>query len=359
MDAYIFDTNFEAIQIIDTYSSFIWTERYNDCGDFELYLPFTGTDMFSYLVEGNYVGIRDSEALMIIESIELNSDVDEGCYLTITGRSLESILDRRIIWAQTNLDSKLQTGIKKLINENVISPLIVNRTIPNFIFEDTDDAVIDSYTIKAQFTGDNLLTAITDICTAYEIGYQLIHNDSGQFVFSIFNGVDRSYNQEINDYVIFSPKFENLFSTNYRESTTNLKTIALVAGEGEGVDRKTTTVISTEEETTGLERRELFVDARDISTVTDDEEEEMTEEEYNKKLQQRGLENLAEAILENEFEGEVDSASTIFKYGRDFFIGDIVQIRNEFGMEAQARIKEFIRSCDSTGYKEYPTFTLI
>ena len=64
-------------------------------------------------------------------------------------------------------------------------------------------------------------------------------------------------------------------------------------------------------------------------------------------------------LYKNEFEGEVDSASTIFKYGRDFFIGDIVQIRNEFGMEAQARIKEFIRSCDSTGYKEYPTFTLI
>lgn len=357
MDAYIYNTDFEAIKIIDSYQSFIWTERYSSCGDFELYLPFD-PELLDYLAEGNYVRIKDSDRAMIIESLILQTDVDEGSYLTVSGRSLESILDRRIIWEQTNLDSKLQTAFQKLLNENIISPTDSNRQVSNMIFQTTDDPVIDGYTIKAQFTGDNLYESLVDIADAFQIGFKMIWNDSNQFVFSIFNGVDRSYNQEANTYVIFSPKYENLFSSNYKESSENMKTIALVAGEGEGAERKTTTV-SSYDDMMGINRRELYVDARDISTVVDEGEEPMTDEEYNEKLAQRGSEALTEYIYTSAFDAEVDTSTTMFQYGRDFFIGDIVQIRNEYGMEAVARINEFIRSCDASGYNEYPTFTLI
>ena len=58
------------------------------------------------------------------------------------------------------------------------------------------------------------------------------------------------------------------------------------------------------------------------------------------------------------FEGEVD-AVRMFVYGKDFFIGDVVQISNEYGIEGSARVMEFIKSDDASGSKAYPTFQAI
>ena len=37
MEATILDTNFNIIGIVDDYQSMIWTERYSQTGDFEIY----------------------------------------------------------------------------------------------------------------------------------------------------------------------------------------------------------------------------------------------------------------------------------------------------------------------------------
>ena len=37
MDVTILNTNLDAVSIVDTYESFIWTDRYYAYGDFELY----------------------------------------------------------------------------------------------------------------------------------------------------------------------------------------------------------------------------------------------------------------------------------------------------------------------------------
>ena len=41
----------------------------------------------------------------------------------------------------------------------------------------------------------------------------------------------------------------------------------------------------------------------------------------------------------------------------DFFLGDIVQIENEYGIQAQPRIIEIIESEDENGISVIPTFT--
>ena len=55
------------------------------------------------------------------------------------------------------------------------------------------------------------------------------------------------------------------------------------------------------------------------------------------------------------FEGEVE-ATIMYKYGEDFFMGDYVQLEDEYGHEGQAYISEFIISQDSSGISMYPTF---
>lgn len=349
MNLLVLNTSLDAVAIVDTYESFIWTDRYYAYGDFELYTSMA-QDMLRYIRQDYYLQNRESEHVMIIEKLLIQSDTENGNHITVTGRSLESILDRRIIWGQKTISGNLQNGIRTLLNENVINPSDANRRISNFIFEASTDSSITKLTIEAQYTGDNLYDVINKICSERDIGFKVTLNEKKQFVFKLYAGVDRSYEQTSTPYVIFSPNFENIINSNYIESKSKLKNITLIGGEGEGAARKYTTVGGG----SGLNRREMFTDARDISTdvgngVT------LTEAEYTAQLQQRGRERLAENTDITSFEGQVET-TVMFQYGKDFFNGDVVQIANEYGHETTARIVEIVISENSEGASVYPTF---
>lgn len=352
MDLIVLNKNLDDISLVDTYESFIWTDRYYSYGDFELYTAIS-ENILNYIKQDYYLKSRDSEHVMIIEKILISSDVENGNRITVSGRSLESILDRRIIWGQKTLSGNLQNGIKTLLNECVISPSDNNRKIPNFIFEESTDPAITGLTIDAQYTGDTLYDVIQKICEERNIGFKVTLNDHKQFIFKLYSGTDRSYDQTEVPFVIFSPNFENIINSNYIESKNTLKTITLIGGEGEGAARKYTTV----GDGTGLDRRELFTDARDISSDVGDGVI-LTEAEYTAQLQQRGKEKLAENKDVTSFEGQVET-TIMFKYGEDFFNGDVVQIANEYGHETKARILEIVMSENEEGTSVYPTFKTI
>ena len=349
MDLRILDTNLNNVAILDVYNSFIWTDRYYEYGDFEIYTAMDPT-LLDFIKQDYYIETRESEHTMIIEDLTIKSDTEEGNYITIVGRSLESILDRRIVWGQKTITGNFQNAIKTLLNESIISPSKTERKISNFIFEETDDPYITSLTVEAQYTGDNIYDVIQKLCEQFNVGFKVILNTNKQFVFSLYYGSDRSYEQTDNPYVIFSPNFENIINSNYIETKSSLKNVTLVGGEvDENENRKYVTVGNV----SGLDRREIFTDARDLQSEADGET--LTATEYNNQLKQRGKETLAENIEEIAFEGESDT-SIMFKFGEDFFMGDIVQVENEYGHESRARVVEMVISEDEEGYSVYPTF---
>ena len=354
MEIYALDKEFNKLNIIDEYQSVLWIDRYNKPGEFELYLG-ADTELLQYLQIGNYLTHRASTHLMVIESIRTETNVEEGDHFTIKGRSIEAFLGRRIVWKQTDFnDVYLQTAVQRLLNENVISPSVVGRQIPGVTFQASTDEKITSLKLTAQYTGDNLLDVITAICESNKIGFKMIPDANYNFVFSLYSGTDRSYDQTSNLFVVFSSKFDNIINTNYYESDEHYCNVTLVSGEGEGEDR-VTQVVGT---TTGLERREYWTDARDLSRK-DEDNQEIPIEEYNEMLKQRGKEKLEERKKDKTFDGKVDPTQT-FTYGEDFFIGDIIQIRNEFGIEGSARIVEYVMSESVDGGLEYyPTFEAI
>ena len=166
------------------------------------------------------------------------------------------------MWGQKILSGNFQNGVETLLNENIISPTDANRKIENFIFKASTDPYIVALKIDAQYTGDNLYDVIKALCEEAGIGFKVTLNSSKQFVFELYHGSNRSYNQEENPYVIFSPKYDNIINSNYIESKASLKNVTLIGGEGEGAERRYTTVGVA----SGLDRRELFTDARDISS---------------------------------------------------------------------------------------------
>lgn len=351
MELYVLDTNFNKIGVIDDYESIIWTPRYYDTGDFEIQMPANSPNI-ALLEKDNYIKRFDDKRVMIIEAVNIITDVENGNYILASGRCLKSILERRIIWKMQTYSGTPEAIIRSILTRNLINTGIDARNISNFVLGDALGAADAS--VEIQYTGDNVLDSVIEICKTFGYGFDVLLNSSKQFVFKLYKGVNRSYTQSDNLQVIFAPDYDNIISTEYNEDKSIYKNVALVAGEGEGVARKYKDVGTA----SGLQRRELFVDANDIQSTYEDasgNEKTYTTAQYNAALSQRGESKLSEVAITTEFTGQVDT-TLLYKYGEDFELGDVVTVYNEYGFKSAPRITEIIETEDESGYKVLPTF---
>lgn len=76
---------------------------------------------------------------------------------------------------------------------------------------------------------------------------------------------------------------------------------------------------------------------------------------YDSMLYAAAIEALAKRKISTSFEGSV-VPNVSYKYRTDYNLGDIVTVRNEFGLEAQARIIEVLEVFNENGYSIEPKF---
>lgn len=354
MNVIFLDPSFNETAVVDEYKSLIWTKRYYTAGDFELYAPATDELRTvlpqSPLAESGcpFVKRDDDDSVMIVEKYELTTDAENGDYYIISGRSLESILSRRIVWSQTNINvSDPAQAVFQLLDENIgehaddvfeTAPEAPVRVISNFV---VDDSFTAEGTLKKQLTGTELGEAVSEICRLYGFGYKMTVSNQN-IVFSLYSGTETD--------VEFSPEYDNLLKSTYLYDAQDLKTAALVAGEGEGMARRRGTVTIAAENP--IFRRELYVDARDISSNNG----AILPDDYAELLSARGAQKLNECPFLRAFEGEIEPQTT-FRYKTDYDLGDIVTISNGYGATMQQRITEIIECWDDTGYTVAPTFS--
>lgn len=338
----ILDGAFNRIAEIDDFISFIWTTRYYTSGDFELCADISRADL---LQVGNYVQRKNDDHLGIIETVKYQMDEDRAEMVIASGRFLPALLARRVISQQTQVSGLVTECIKTLINENAITPSDTGRTIPGLTFTNRS---ANTQTMDSQYTGENLLDTVSKICETYGVGFDCVLGDNNDFDFILYDGTDRSYNQNTKPFVIFSDKYDNLLSSEYNEDFKSFVTDVLVGGEGEGVSR--TMIWSAKSTQTGLNRYEKFMDAS--SAVTN--ENIITQATYEKQLEGLGLEQVTEYTTA--FTGEVDFTGV--ELGKDIFVGDICTIENtKWQMFINSRLVEAIESIDESGaYSAVPTF---
>ena len=373
MDFMVLDKNFDAIAMIDTFTSAIWTVRYDQAGDFELYTPVR-LDYLQNMVIGNYLWNRNSDRLMIIETVEIQTDSENGPQLYVSGRSLESILDRRIITSSEVFTGNLSEIISTILTREVMAS--GNRRIPGFIYTPSTDTRITSITAEFTARGENVYDIICSLCQENKIGFKVLPHGTGGFEFQLYKGVDHSYDQNEVPYVVFSPSFENLLNSNYIKSFKAYKNAVYAVGtyqkevtitdkykddDGTWVETETTTYEETEVTAwgysesgtpSGLARREIFVDNGGVN----DGEQGGEASSWNAINKQKGLTELADHQTTTAFEGELE-ATRQYVYGEDFDIGDIVQVENEFGITGTVYISEIVWSQDVNGLTMTPTFT--
>lgn len=90
------DITMTPLNEIDMYTSMIWTDRYSTVGDFEICVPCTtaNKELFD---KSSFLTIDKSDRVMVIEKRQVKTKVDRADEYIISGRSAESLLDRRVI----------------------------------------------------------------------------------------------------------------------------------------------------------------------------------------------------------------------------------------------------------------------
>lgn len=319
---------------IENQISLIWTRKLYEPGTFELHAPITDENL-SLLQRGNIVGKKGSAEAGIIEDIE-KEESDIKNEITVKGRFLSSYMDRRLIKRTVNFSGLIEVAMRQLYSGAVAIPLVVLGDLNGF-------------TSRAEFqvTMKNLLTYESKLSRAGTIGFRFRPDFVGrQIVFETYQGKDRTMTQHTNNRVIFSEDYNNLNNALYRYNDQNLKTYAIIGGQGEGDAR----VYYDLGGGSGYDLREIFVDAKDINP------DRMTTAQYKAALLQRGQEALNEAIASETLECETEAAIN-FTYKEDYDLGDVVTVRKKkWDLYMNQRITEISEVYEYGGMTVVPTF---
>ena len=414
-DFYFLNQNFEAVHKLTQFESLMWVEKYDEPGSFEIYAPPL-PEIKAAAQINNYFTTTKSDRMMIVEELETTVSPENGPRLIIRGRSLESILDRRVIFLKCYFrdnipepdpdegeygSNNLEDAIRQILDYMYIKPTtkdpvtgiespdtdremplvfqystesvplldnyqrhIVDSNDEYLLVDPLDDEPINEIKLKdCEFNkGTNGLNIVETIVKSRGLGFKITKRDDNKFVFRLIKGKKRTSDQTQNSMVIFSPTFSNIKNTKFKESyAENYKNF--VYTEGETYKAAKPTIVKTGD-ATGLLRREVYVESNVTHETESDNvtsssitkvKKKLSEDEYQEALEKDAEKYFKKYKAKTECESEVEPNLT-FKYGKDFGIGDILEVADGTGNKGKVRCVEFIISYSESGYEEYPTF---
>ncbi len=336
MNLIILDENFDTLGIISVFNTMIWDRRYYAPGLFELYTP---AEFFELMNTGRYLYRSDRTDLGIIREVNFARDIKGARTAYCKGYFAEELLNNRVIDTQVNITGTPEAIGRQLVQKFVISPSVANRKIAEIKLGD-QHGIGESITVTV--TGDRLGDKLYEIEQTQEISHRLVYDyQANTLSFEVWQGKDRTDKQDVNGWAIFSDSFYNVKNAVYDRDESDCKNFAYVAGEGEGTAR---TIVQVDiRESQAEERRELWVDARDLQSAYTDEggtEHTYTVAQYRALLRQRGLEKLAEYEKIETVNSDVDPDANLV-YMTDFDLGDLCTYRyTDVGIETIKRITE-------------------
>lgn len=352
----VLSRNMDILGEIDDYESMFFTRSWHGIGSIELrinrYKKYADT-----LLKNNLILVgRDLNKVFIIKhrEIELDKQGKATENWTVKGYALKTIIAQRITLppshtAYDNKSGSYETVMKHYVNNHLVNPVDIKRKITNLIIApDQQRGGYISYSSRFKNVAEEQSTLSLSSGLGWDV---LLDLDNKRFVFDVFAGRDLTQSQSSNPPVIFSPQFDSIETMSFAQSELNYKNVAYVAGLGEGVERRVVEI----GDFAGLDRHELFIDARDVAE-TDDEGNLIPEEQIIQSLIDRGQQKLKEMMQEEYLEGQILTKSP-FVYEKDYDLGDIVTIQNlDWGVTLDARITEIKEIYEPSGFKLEATF---
>lgn len=345
-------------QSINGYTEATWVERYRDPGEFEIKAPVS-SGLIDFLPLGCFISHTETMEIMIVENHSVDESKDDQI-LSITGRSLETILDQRIIgtniiwsipYAYGNetrfIAGNASDQIVQMIRNNIVTGYLVlaGDELP-YILVDKDISSETASPLRIVKTGSVHQRAL-ELLHSFNYGIKIIrpNNLPGSInltdaIIRIYNGVDRT------GAVIFSTQNDDVNDASYLWSLKNLKNTAIVVGQ-----YVKTMVYGPE---TGYKRRVMLVDGTDIDQVYGENITDPEKAEAVTLLATRGAQALAQQKLINLVNADI-SENFRYRYRKDYNIGDLVSLNTNFGENLVMRVMEYAEIEEQNGSTGYPT----
>lgn len=332
---------FEQIGEIGQYTSLIWSDRYNGYSSFELWLPMNEDNV--ELVKEGHVIWTGGENAGVIENIKSMVDKDGKKSYDVKGRTLEKLLTERIVWGTFIGSGRASTIIYNLVDSQCINPPDKNRKIPWLV--NAEDNQVGLEISQYQKTGGEVYESVHELATDSDIGFNILFDPlNKRLTFIVRKGDDKTeHNTEDNEPIVFSTELEDILTSTYYSNSQDLRTVALVQGEDSGENRKSVTVGKLDGK--GFDRKELYVDARDLqSEIYNDDGTTtiLTPKQYLDTLYQRGGARLADYSEVQTFEAQMRQYGDVqYEYGVDYIKGDKVTVIDlELNVRVDARITD-------------------
>jgi len=342
---FIYNAERERIGILQNEESVQWLENYQAPGEVKITAMATD-DNRTLLIDGNRLYNTDSDTSARISYTEtVITEAEER--LIIRADITSELLSDRVVMETDNI-TFAEAGMYRIYKDN-------RRGMPI----ETAEPIGLTDKVDIQITWNSVLDAERRIAELSGLGFKVVFvPDTGVETLTVYKGVDRSSPAHPEYIGYFGTDVGNITNVQVVEGTTEYKTVAVVAGAGEGHDRTVVIVDLTGD--TGENRRELYVDARDIqqeyqvsipTSIPNHysfETHMYTAQEYQDLLTERGYKKLEEQLKELKISCDVEQLNIY--YGVDYFLGDRIPINlPEFGMRATAMITGVTRVYESTG----------
>lgn len=354
----ILDDTMCIVDILRKYEYSQYQYKAREIGTFQINAMLDKENLYLMDKTKNFYVLFDDDVFGVIESVKRESDSETSMVFTIKGSLALKLLEYRVIKGQLTFKGKSYKYIEELVKQNLVLSDDANRNIALSVeFENEERLKKICSTIDKQITGGSLWDEIREVAEADKLRIALRPNvvvinrehpyNIDGWTLIIGAGEDRTRHREDKTVssVAFSQSLSNIANTDYTVNRSKLRNTVYIAGEGEGADRKWYNIDVNSDvtfgERKGWNRRELWVDARDIQSEQDNKK--LTDAEYEELMKQRADEKAKDNDLSEEYTATVTDITKQYTYKKDYNIGDFVTIEDEeLGMEFDAQITNVI-----------------
>lgn len=350
----VLDDTMRIVDILRKYEYSQYEYKAREIGTFTINAMLDKENLYLMDKTKNYYVLLDHDVFGIIESIKRESDSETSKVFTIKGSLALKLLEYRVIKGQVTFKGKSYKYIEELVKQNLIMSDDENRNIALAVeFENEERLKQVCSMIDKQVTGGSLWDEISEVAEADKLRIALrpnivvINTEHPQnidgWTLIIGAGEDRTRHRtdKAVSSVVFSQSLSNIANTDYTVDRSKLRNTVYIAGEGEGTDRKWYNIDVNSDvtfgERKGWNRKELWVDARDVQSEQDSKK--LTDAEYEELMKQRADEKAKDNDLSEEYTATVTDITKQYTYKKDYNIGDFVTVADEeLGMEIDAQI---------------------
>lgn len=370
MELYTLSSKFLPRDSIDQFTSAIWTERYFSAGDVELVVQAIPSQI-EKLAKGTLLGLRGTKEIMMLDT----QSVDDGL-LKVTGSSISKFLNEREAWFQNSEYDGSDTTVKLaaeytddsktagqfisgLVNMLVINPATYGSHWAPINLDWARDkiaglhlGVIDANGAakRLSFPIGPVYDGVQQLAEEEGLGFKLYLDSAsytGTYVlkFATYRGKNRTSEQTSNLLIRLSPQLDSLTGVKEINSISNYKNVFYVMYK----NQVSTHYIPGLSIPTGLNRRVILIEAPDI----------FLEPAHIAPFREQVARNaIANHVYVKAVDGQI-SEQIGYKFGTDYYLGDIIELEGYTGLLSKARVTEYIRSEDQYGEKQYPTLAVL